>query len=120
MAGEKRVGRPRAIASPERFDELVDSYFELCRSSEPKTPPTLTGLILALGLSSRESLDNYLSYDEFIDSVKRAKMLIEHEYEKGLVTAKNAAGPIFALKNFGWSDKTQTEHSGAIAFKWQS
>lgn len=76
-------------------------------------------MILALGLSSRESLDNYLSYPEFVDSVKRAKILIEHEYEKRLITGTNAAAPIFALKNFGWTDKQETQHSGSVqVFGW--
>lgn len=110
------VGRPRIIASPEQFDERVDNYIEMCQKSEPPQPLTLTGLILALGLGSRESLDNYMDYPEYFDSVKRAKMLIEHEYEKRLVNGTNAAAPIFALKNFGWSDKQEidTRHSGGI------
>lgn len=117
MDDRKKVGRPRLIESPEKFDQLVQGYVELCRKAEPPEVVTLSGLILALGLSSRESLDNYLNYPEFVDSVKRAKMLIEHEYEKRLM-GSNAAGPIFALKNFGWTDKQQTEHSGNVGFSW--
>ena len=79
------------------------------RNIEKPQPITLTGLILALGLSSRESLDLYQTYDEFIDSVKRAKLLIEYEYENRLVTGTNATSSIFALKNFGWKDKQDIE-----------
>lgn len=101
------VGRPKIIESPERFDELVDIYILSCQDPDKPRAITLTGLILALGLSGRESLDRYLDYPEYSDSVKRAKLLIEHEYEQRLVVGTNAAAPIFALKNFGWKDKTE-------------
>lgn len=103
-------GRPRKIQSPEQLDELVDNYIEMCKASD--TPITLTGLILSLGLSSRESFDEYLKYNGFSDSVKRAKLYIEHEYEKRLNGGANAAAPIFALKNFGWSDKQTVTLAG--------
>lgn len=99
------VGRPRKIDSPETFDALVDSYLAMCRNAEKPEPITLTGMILALGLCSRDGLDGYAEYPEFADSVKRAKMFIEHEYEKRLIVSTNAAAPIFALKNFGWKDR---------------
>lgn len=104
---KKPLGRPRMFSSPDEFNALVDSYIDLCKSSQEHI--TLTGLILSLGLASRESLDKYLTYPEFVDSVKRAKMFIEHEYEKRLITSSSATGSIFALKNFGWVDKMPTE-----------
>lgn len=96
-------GRPRAIPSPEEFDARVDAYVADCRSKGE--PILLTGMILAIGLNSRASLDEYQNYDGFSNSVKRAKVIVETEYEKRLVNGTNgAAGPIFALKNFGWRD----------------
>ena len=103
------VGRPRTISSPEEMDRLVDIYILSCQDPDKPRAITLTGLILALGLSSRESLDNYLKYPEFVDSVKRAKLLIEFEYENRLVSNSNATGSIFALKNFGWKDKQEVD-----------
>lgn len=110
-------GRPRAIDSPETFDRLVDSYIELCKTAQPPEPVTLTGMILALGLSSRQSLDEYLKYEGFSDSVKRAKLFIENAYETRLATGSNAAAPIFALKNFGWKDTQELAHSGELEHK---
>ena len=101
------VGRPRTIDSPETFDRLVAEYMSMCQDPEKPKAITLTGMILHLGLSSREALDNYLTYPEFFDSVKRAKLLVEHEYENRLIVGTNAASPIFALKNFGWKDKSE-------------
>ena len=105
-----QIGRPRKIKSPEEMDRLVDNYIAMCRAAAE--PILLTGMILSLGLSSRESFDEYANYEGFSDSVKRAKMIIEMEYEKRLNTASAAAGPIFALKNFGWKDKQEVQHSG--------
>lgn len=104
----KAMGRPRKISSPEEFDRLVDLYVAMCRDAEKPQPITLTGMILALGLSSRQSLDEYLNYPEFSDSVKRAKLIIECEYENRLITSTSATGSIFALKNLGWVDKHTT------------
>ena len=103
---KKAIGRPRAVSSPEQFDTLVDSYIELCRNANE--PILLTGLILSLGLTSKEGFYEYQNYDGFSDSVKRARLLIESEYEKRMVTGTNAASSIFALKNFGWMDKHPT------------
>jgi len=70
-------------------------------------PITWTGLALYVGFSSRQLIDEYLNYDGFSDSVKRAKTLVEYGYEKLLHRVSNAAAPIFALKNFGWNDKQE-------------
>ena len=113
----KKVGKPKLIESPERFNELVEIYLLSCQDEDKPKAITLTGLILALGLSSRQSLDNYLNYPEYIDSVKRAKLLVEQEYENRLITASSAGGPIFALKNFGWLDKHPTEIDNLTAEK---
>lgn len=102
------IGRPRKITTPDEFDRLVDLYILMCQDAEKPRAITLTGLILSLGLSSRQSLDEYANYEGFSDSVKRAKLLVEHEYENRLVTGSSAAGSIFALKNFGWMDKHPT------------
>ena len=106
-AASKAVGRPRLIKSPQEFDERVDTYIDWCRAQDK--PILLTGLILALGFNSKQAFYNYEDYPEFVDSVKRAKLLIEMEYEQRLNTANSATGPIFALKNFGWTDKQEVD-----------
>lgn len=84
--------------------------------------PSVTGLALYLGFTSRQALLNYEDKPEFVDSVKKAKLKVEHSYEQAL-HGRNQAGPIFALKNFGWADKQEidqkTEHSGGIEIRWQ-
>ena len=51
---------------------------------------------------------------EFSDSVKRAKLLIENGYEVDLRKTGNPAGSIFALKNMGWSDRHDVEFRGGV------
>jgi len=103
-------GRPRKISSVEQFEELVDCYLAECR--EEGTPVTWTGLALYMGFHGRDELSNYADYDGFSGSVKRAKTIIEHEYEKRLYE-NNPTGAIFALKNLGWSDKQEVDNTSS-------
>jgi hypothetical protein len=67
-------------------------------------------MALHLGFYGRQEMDNYMGYDGFSDSVKRAKAIVEMGYEK-LLALGGGSGPIFALKNFGWVDKQEIDHS---------
>ncbi|MHA1541416.1 MAG: terminase small subunit [Candidatus Hodarchaeales archaeon] len=82
---------------------LIENYF----ASRPDNELTITGLALALD-TSRETLMNYESKDEFFDTIKRAKDRIQESYERSMRKRGNA-GDIFALKNFGWKDKVESE-----------
>lgn len=103
---KSKGGRPRKFKSPEEFDAKVAEYVEHCKTKEE--PMTWTGMALYLGFSSRQGVDDYLRYDGFFDSVKKAKAIVEEAYEKRL-SGNNPTGAIFALKNFGWQDKRQVE-----------
>lgn len=104
----KQVGRPRLYETPEQFEAKVLEYQKYCK--EEKEPVTWTGLALYLGFSSRQSINEYEKYDGFSDAVKRAKLFVEWHYEMR-VNGSNATGPIFVLKNMGWSDKQELAHS---------
>ena len=97
------------IASPEEFEALVEQYRALC--TEQKVPVTFAGMASHLGFASRQSLYDYEKREGFSYSVKRARLLVEAEYERRL-SGSNVAGAIFALKNHGWSDKHELRHSG--------
>ena len=108
------AGRPRKIQSPAELEAKAQAYFDRCEQAGE--PVLLMGLILALGLSSRQSLDEYAARPEFSDSVKRAKARVELEYEKRLASGTvQVAGAIFALKNFGWRD---TQHQTVDQTQW--
>ena len=115
-------GRPPHYSTPEELQEKIDEYF--------KHPPrkrilygkgnvvigevpvvTITGLALYLGFCNRQSMYDYENRKEFSDTIKKARSFIEQEYEECLRT-NNPTGAIFALKNFGWKDKQEIEHSG--------
>ncbi len=92
-------GRPRKYESPDEMQVAIDGYFDVTEKT------TICGLALALGFISRQSFLDYSGYSkEFSDTIKKAKTRVERYYEQHLVE-KNAAGSIFALKNFGWQDK---------------
>jgi hypothetical protein len=102
------VGRPRLYKTPEEFEAKVYEYQEYCK--EAKEPVTWTGLALFLGFSSRQSIDEYQHYDGFSDSVKKAKLFVEWHYEMRL-NGGQPTGAIFALKNMGWADRQEFDHS---------
>lgn len=106
-------GRPRIIDSPEEFDALVEDYRKTCQ--ENGEPLTFTGMALHLGFSDRRSFYDYAEYEGFSRSVSRAKMLVEAEYERTVAEngMRGCGGAIFALKNHGWEDRSQMEHTGA-------
>ena len=106
----------RKYVDHEQFDEAVDQYIADCKVDEKK--PTITGLVLALGFSSRGSLMRYEQNPEFRDSVRRARLLIENSYEEDLrQRGMSPVGSIFALKNLGdWKDKRDVELSGEDDF----
>lgn len=119
--------------SADEVEALVEEYFEKgvkmktvvlgppnARYSIELPVPTITGLCLYLGFESRQSFYEYEQKPEFTYTIKKARLLIETEYEE-MLQAGNTSGAIFALKNFGWSDKQEIDqnlnHSGGIEIK---
>ena len=105
MAG----GRPPHFDNAEDFERAANDYFDQCGVNG--VMPTVNGLALALGFTSRQSLHNYAERPEFVDTVKRVRTRLEAAWEERL-GGPNAAGTIFWLKNQGWTDKTETELYG--------
>ncbi len=65
--------------------------------------PTITWLTLFLWFCDRSSFYNQEKNIEFSNTIKKARCLIETEYEEML--RENPKWAIFALKNMGWSDR---------------
>lgn len=117
----------------EEMQAVIDQYFEDCKG-EPiigddgqpildkygqpfiinARPPTVTGLALALGFTSRQALLNYQAKKAFVDTVLRAKARIEAYAEERLFDRDGQRGAEFSLKyNFRWADeKKQDEDEG--------
>ena len=106
-------GRPLAYDSPEKLLEAITGYFA------QETKPTLAGLALALGID-RSTLYNYADRDEFFHIIKKARETVESIYEKRLIWDNSPTGVIFALKNMGWKDKTETDMNvnGQLGITW--
>ncbi len=98
-------GRPPKWSDPQEVQTLVDTYFTDTKEEEW----TITGLALALD-TYRSVLIDYQEKDEFSYTIKKAKEKIHNAYEKDL-RKKGRSGDIFALKNFGWSDKQEIDHT---------
>lgn len=86
-----------------------EAYKERICLREPENA-TITGLALFLGFESRQSVYDYEKNGEFSYTIKKARLHVENSYEKALLS-KNSTGAIFALKNFGWSDKQEIDHT---------
>jgi DNA-binding XRE family transcriptional regulator len=102
------AGRPPKFESVESLQKQIDAYFADCVAKDE--PYTITGLALALD-TTRQTLINYEEKDEYLDTIKKAKTMVEQYAEKRLFTG-TPTGAIFALKNFGWKDKQETELTG--------
>ena len=89
MAG----GRPLKFENAEQLETAIDAYFE-----ENKVCPTIAGLALALGFTSRISFYNYQGRAEFLNIIKKARLYIEEAHEKRMFEG-NATGSIFWLKH---------------------
>ncbi len=99
-------GRPPTYRTAAVLQQKIDEYF-----AERAGRLTITGLALHLGFCSRSTFYAYELKKPFSYTIKRARLRIEEYYEEHLI-GNNAAGPIFALKNFGWTDRQDIELSG--------
>jgi hypothetical protein len=98
-----KIGRPLKWETPDIMQAEIDKYFE----ETPQSRWTITGLAMALD-TDRHTLINYSEREEFFHTINKAKLMVENAYEIDL-REKGHAGNIFALKNFGWKDKTEVD-----------
>lgn len=105
---ETHRGRPLRFKTPEEFEAQAMEYVAECKRT--KEPITITGLAMALH-TTRQVLMDYARRDEFTDAVKRVKQIAENYAETQGYKGKSPIFAIFALKNFGWKDKQEVEHS---------
>lgn len=123
----KNGAKPR-YTSPEEMQAVIDRYFEDCAGEILKEdgkpvldkygtpivigahPPTVTGLALALGFTSRQALLNYQAKRAFVDTVTRAKSRIEEYAEQRLYDRDGARGAEFNLRyNFKWAQEERAD-----------
>lgn len=124
------IGRPPKYKSADEIQGLIDDYFTACKGrplldddGKPRLdkwghpimldahPPTVTGLALALGFASRQGLLNYQGKKDFVDTITRAKTLVERYTEERLFDRDGTRGAIFSLQNnfAGWHGEKQQQ-----------
>ena len=126
------AGRPPKFKSVQDMERKIKKYFKDCegrvlkdkggeilrdKHGEPMIisarPPTITGLALALGFNSRQSLLNYQAKKEFMDTITRAKSRVECYTEERLFDKEGANGAKFSLRNNfkGWKENPENDES---------
>lgn len=129
------MARPLNYKSVAELEAAINRYFKSCEGEPllddegtPFTdkcgnailksckPPTVTGLALALGFTSRQALLNYQSKKEFVDTVTRAKSRVEEYAESRLFDKDGAQGAKFSLSNNfkGWTEKQEIGLNGGV------
>lgn len=121
------MARPLRYKTVDELQAAIDQYFVNCEGQpmldEEGKPcvdkhgvpiiigekaPTVTGLALALGFSTRQSLLNYQGRKQFLDTIMRAKARCEEYAEMRLYDRDGSNGAQFSLKyNFGWDTTRQ-------------
>ena len=95
-------GRPAKYKNSKEIEEVYAGYELYCFDN--RLPITITGACLFMGFSSRQSFYDYGKKKAFSYTIKRIHLAVENYYETLLHNGKNPGGPIFALKNLGWTD----------------
>jgi hypothetical protein len=101
------MGRPPKYKTAEELQKKIDEYFDTLYEG---TPVTITGLILHCGFCSRQSFYRLEENETFSYTIKRARLRVTNHYES-LLQGNSVAGPIFALKNLGWTDRQEIDHT---------
>jgi hypothetical protein len=105
----KLGGRPLKFDTPEELLCVLEEYF----NKTPIDEWTVTGL--ALNVGSKQLLDDYQKREGYKNIVEEAKLIVENKYEIDL-KKHGRAGTMFALKNFGWTDRQEIKHEVTQGF----
>ncbi len=115
----RHIGRPRKWTDAESLLARADEYFNEC--VENKKPLTITGLCRAIGTVRQTMLDYINGHApsngdsaDILDALKHIRQRCEEYAEEHIFTARNPAGGIFALKNYGWKDTQTIETTGFV------
>lgn len=89
--------------TPKQLEKKIDEYFE----NTPLELYTISGICLWLQIH-KDTFYEYAKRDGYKEIIDMARLKIEYSYELDLRT-KGRAADIFAMKNFGWKDKQETD-----------
>lgn len=105
MSEKRNVWKPRKWETPQELIDLINNYL----LNTPFEEYTVTWLCLSIW-ASKQLLNDYEEREWFQEIIKEAKLIVENSYEISL--RKNwRTWDIFALKNFWWKDKIETDNT---------
>lgn len=127
--GNRGRGRPPKYTDAGELQARIDAYFDSCRGHyrrddtgafvldrngrpilDGAAPITMTGLQIALGFRSRQSLCDYRGRREFAHIIERARLRVEQYAEESLFSRDSYNGAAFVLQNcFGWKCEAAVE-----------
>ena len=123
-----QVGSPPMYSDPLEMQRVCDNYFNWCdrqtktiiRNKNEKIiykPYTVSGLTLALGFASVQSLLDYEKKPQFSDIIKKAKLRVANWTEEKASNGEiDTVFGMFSLKcNFGWVEKQEINFTGNLA-----
>ena len=109
MTDSEKIFRVKPITTPEQFASRTARYFDQCKEEDKQ--PTINGLALVLGINGKDGFKELEQREEFRDVVRVAKTYICAGYEEHLPNRTKVIGAIFALKQFGWTDKDPAQEA---------
>ena len=96
---------PKYKLDIETVEGIIDKFFEIT----PVEDVTITGLCIHMGIV-KDTFYEYAKLDDFKHIINMARLKVEYSYELSL-KRHGRAGDIFALKNFGWTDRQELAHT---------
>ena len=105
----KRRGRKKML-SPEDLSGKAQEYVDSCTE---ESRPTRVGLFRFMGFKTKQSFFDYMKDPEYKDVLEEALFMIEGQYEQQLANGRGDGGIVFALKQYGWNDKQQIDHTSS-------
>lgn len=101
----------RKYESAEELYKKIEEYFD----TTPLNEQTRAGLCIFLGIT-KMTFHNYKNGslgEEIAEAIEWACTRLENKYELDLGRGRNPAGPIFALKQYGWKNNHDVEVKGS-------
>ena len=101
----------RKYTNPKDLENTIQTYFEQMRAE--KRPLTITGLCIAVGFKSRQTLLDYEEKEQYGHLIREAKMRCQNYAEELLFQNRNVYGVIFNLtNNYGWRNRMDVVTEG--------
>ncbi len=105
---KRKVGRPVTVWTPKRIAEIKKQMIDY-------TDETAIPILVEFAYTHDVIRKELYRHDELRDTIKRMMHKKEAQLEKLALSGKApTAMCIFSLKQLGWSDKQEIEHSGGI------